>query len=123
MPNQHFTETDLQREWNLFLESLKTKDILVFNAINNFRLNKIDEDTINIKYASDTAKSEFDKVQTDFINHFKHKVNHFRIKITYSMDVALKKEIMTKKKLFDKMAEKNPLLNQLNDIFKFDFSS
>lgn len=123
LPNQHFTETDLQREWNLFLQSLKRKDVLVYNAINGFRLRKIDEDTINIQYASDTAKSEFDKVQSDFFNHFKHKVNHFRMKITYSMDVALKKEIMTKKKLFDKMAEKNPLLNQLNEIFKFDFSA
>lgn len=123
LPNQHFTETDLQREWKLFLQSLKSKDVLIYNAINGFRLKKMDEDTINIQYASDTAKSEFDKVQAEFFNHFKHKVNHFRIKVTYTMDVALKKEIMTKRKMFDKMAEQNPLLHQLNDIFKFDFSS
>lgn len=122
LPNQHFTETDLQKEWNLFLDKIKKRDAVLYNAISSFRLSKHDEDTISVNYPSGTAKSEFEKIQSEFFNHFKHKVNHFKIKVNYNMDVALKKEIMTKRKLFEKMAAKNPLLKDLDDLFKFDFS-
>ena len=95
---------------------------MLYNAINGFKFSKLDEDTVIINYPSDTAKAEFEKVQGDFFNHFKHKANHFRIKIEYRMNFALKKEIVTKRTLFEKMAEKNPLLRDLDGIFKFDFS-
>ena len=124
LPNNHFTETDLQIEWKKFLDSLQTKDAVVYNAISGFRLHKEDEDTILINYPSDTAKAEFEKVSGDFFNAFKHKVNHHRIVITYKMDsVNLKKEIITKRSIFEKYVQLNPLLRDLDDLFKFDFNS
>ncbi|AZI22711.1 hypothetical protein EIH07_06495 [Chryseobacterium taklimakanense] len=122
LPTNHFTETDLRSEWALFLEEIRKNDILVYSAINGFRISKIDEDTIRVNYPSDTAKAEFDKVQAEFFNHFKRKANHHRIKVEYKMDTALKVEIITKRGLFEKMAEKNPVLRDLDDLFKFDFS-
>ena len=122
LPNNHFTETDLHNEWSKFLEDIRKKDIVLYSAINGFRFSKLDEDTILVNYPSDTAKSEFEKVQGDFFNHFKRKVNHHTIKIDYRMDVGLKMEIVTKRSLFEKMAEKNPVLRDLDDLLKFDFS-
>lgn len=122
LPKNHFTETDLQTEWQKFLDKIKENDIVIFSAINGFRLSKKDEDTILIAYPSESAKSEFTKIQSEFFNHFKHKVNHFRIKTDFVMDVALKKEILTKRKIFDKFAQINPVLKDLDDLLKFDFS-
>ncbi|WOC50993.1 hypothetical protein BPO_0346 [Bergeyella porcorum] len=122
LPTNHFTETDLREEWRLFLGELRKKEPLIFNAIYGFRLSKKDENTIQVNYPSDTARAEFSKVQGDFFNHFKHKVKHFKIEVIYQMDVALKKEIETKRSLFEKMMEKNPLLKDLDDLLKFDFS-
>ena len=122
LPSNHFTDTDLQVEWKKFLEELQGKDVLVYNAINSFKLYKRDEDIVEITYPSDSAKSEFEKVRSDFFNHFMHKVNHFNIVIKYKNDVSLKKEIMTKRKIFDKFAEINPVLRDLDDLFKFDFN-
>lgn len=122
LPKNHFTETDLQNEWNIFLKTIKAGDTVVFNAINGFKLNKKDEETIIITYPSESARSEFDKVRSDFFNHFQHKVNHFNIQVEYKMDAALKIEILTKRKIFDKFAEINPLLKELDELLKFDFS-
>lgn len=122
MPSNHFTETDLVTEWQNFLVKLKERDIVLFSALSGFKMTKKDEDTIEICYPSETARSEFEKVRSEFFNHFKHKVNHFNIKTEFRMDVALKKEVLTKRKLFDQLAEINPLLNELNDLMKFDFS-
>ena len=122
LPSNHFTETDLHNEWNKFLAEMQSEDIIVYNAISSFKLRKKDENTVEITYPSESAKSEFEKVRGDFFNHFMHKVSHFNIGIEYKNDTTLKKEIVTKRKIFDKFAELNPVLKDLDDIFKFDLN-
>lgn len=122
MPSQHFSETDLQTEWRKFLVELQDKDIIVYNAINSFKLKKKDENIVVVTYPSESAKVEFDKVRADFFNHFMHIVNNFNITVEFSVDVTMKKEIITKRKIFDKFAEINPLLKDLDDLFKLDFN-
>ena len=122
LPSNHFTETDLQNEWKKFLIELQGKEVLIFNAISSFKLTKKDENIIEVTYPSDSAKIEFEKIRSDFFNHFMHKVNHFNIAIEYKNDISLKKEIITKRKIFDKFAKINPVLRDLDDLFKFDFN-
>lgn len=122
LPNNDFTEQELQTEWQQFLRQIQLKDIVIFNAISSFQLSKPEKDVIHISYPSEIAKVEFDKVQAKFFKYFKQKVNNFRIKLEYKMNVAMKKEMLTKRKIFDKLVEKNPLLQELDNLFKFDFS-
>lgn len=122
LPNNHFTNTDLENEWQIFIQNLKKEDIVIYSAINNFIISKLDENTIEVAYPSETARVEFDKVRDLFFNHFRHKVNHFKIEITYKLTPSLKTEILTKRKLFDKLAEINPVLKNLNELMRFDFS-
>lgn len=77
---------------------------------------------IEVQYPSDTAKVEFDRISGDFFNHFRRKVNNFSIEIEFKKDDKLKMEIVTKKTIFEKMVEKNPLLKDLDDLMKFDLS-
>lgn len=123
LPQSHFTETDLQAEWNLLLKQLQRKDTFVFNAIKTFKLLKSGENQITVLFPSDSAKVEFDKVSREFFNHFKTKVHNFSIEVVYKRDTEnLKIEVMTKRKIFEKFAEKNPLLKDLDDLLKFDLT-
>ena len=122
LPDHHFTETDLQTEWRNFLKDLSVSDVVAYNAISSFQLRKADENQIEVLYSSDSAKHEFERVQADFFNHFKHKVNNFKIEILYKADTSLKREVVTKRKIFDKFAEINPVLRDLEDLMKFDFT-
>lgn len=122
LPEHHFTQSDLDKEWLIFINSLSKSNSVAFNAINNFKLSKSQENTIAVNFSSTTAKVEFDKVSGDFLNHFKHKVSNFKIHFEFFKDETLKKEILTKKKLFEKFAEINPILKDLDDLMKFDLS-
>ncbi|WP_241775014.1 hypothetical protein [Chryseobacterium sp. ERMR1:04] len=123
LPKNHFTETDLQMEWNLLLKQMQSKNTFVFNAIKAFKLVKIDEHNIQVSYPSDSAKVEFDKISGEFFNHFKRKVHNYSIEIEYKRDFeSLKVEVVTKKSIFEKFIEKNPLLKDLDDLMKFDLS-
>jgi len=122
VPAQHFTETDLQNEWQSFLQSLQARDAIIFNAVGSFKLLKKDEKTVQVTYPSESARAEFEKVRTEFFNHFMHKVNNYSIVVEFTVDVTMKKEIMTKRKIFDKFAEINPVLRDLDEAFKLDFN-
>lgn len=119
----HFTETDLQSEWNILLSQLRAKGDVIYNAIKSFKLEKIDEKLIQIQYPSNSAKVEFDKISIEFFNHFKHKVNNHSIVFEFKHEPDnLSQEVMTNKKKFDKFVEINPLLKDLNDLMKFDLT-
>ncbi|MCY0968569.1 hypothetical protein [Chryseobacterium wangxinyae] len=123
LQEHHFTETDLQAEWNLLLMQLKTTDPVVHSAIKSFKLLKVDEKKIEIQYPSSSAKSEFDKVSPEFFNHFRHKVNNHSIVFDFKHEPQnLRQEVLTTKKIFEKFTEINPLLKDLDDLMKFDLT-
>ena len=122
LPEHHFSDVDLQREWKIFLDDLQQKNTVLFYAVNTLKVYKKDENVINILYPSDSVKSEFEKVQGEFFNHFKRKVNNYKIEVEYSNDVTLKKEIVTKRSIFEKFVEINPVLKDLDDLLKLDLS-
>lgn len=102
---------------------LRTKGDVIYNAIKSFRLEKIDEKVIQIQYPSNSAKVEFDKISIEFFNHFKHKVNNHSIVFEFKHEPDnLSQEVLSTKKKFEKLVEKNPLLKDLNDLMKFDLT-
>ncbi|WP_228720234.1 hypothetical protein [Chryseobacterium panacisoli] len=123
LPQHHFTDTDLQMEWKIMLKQLQVKNNFVFNAVKTFKLEKAEENKIKVLFPSDSAKVEFDKISGEFFNHFKRKIQNHRIEVEYVRDVEnLKIEVVTKRKMFEKMIEKNPLLKDLDDLMKFDLT-
>lgn len=123
LPQNHFTETDLQAEWNLLLKQLQRKDAIIFNAIKSFKMIKSGENEITVLFPSDSAKAEFDKVSREFFNHFKTKVHNHSIQVAYKRDAEnLKVEVMTPRKKFEKFVKLNPLLKDLDDLMKFDLT-
>lgn len=123
LSESHFTDTDLQTEWKLKLKQLQAADSFVFNAVKTFKLVKSGENQIRVLYPSDSAKAEFDKISGEFFNHFKTKVHNFAIEVDYQRDFEnLKVEVVTKKKIFEKFIEKNPLLKDLDDLMRFDLT-
>ncbi|WP_246022137.1 hypothetical protein [Epilithonimonas xixisoli] len=122
LPSNHFSQTDVDREWDIFLKNLSRTNTFVYNAISSFKLEKTDEHQITVKYSSEFAKSEFDRISPEFFNHFRHKVNNFKFEIDYVTDLSIKKEVMTKRKIFEKFVEINPLLKDLDDLMRFDLT-
>lgn len=122
LPKNHFAESDVQEFWQQFLSELKQKEFFIYNAICDFKINKLDENTLKIQYPSETAKTEFDKISPQFFSEFKHKVNHFSVEAQFEINHRMKKEKITRRKIFEQLAEKNPLLNELNSIFNFDLT-
>lgn len=123
LPKNHFTETDVQTEWKYFLDQIKKKDTVTYNAISVFKIAKKTEDELEITYSSESAREEFDKCKDLFVQHFKQKVHHYSISIVFKkIEIKTKVEVMTKRSKFEKLAQQFPLLRDLDAVMKFDFS-
>ncbi|BAP31266.1 uncharacterized protein CHSO_2229 [Chryseobacterium sp. StRB126] len=123
LPKNHFTDTDLQAEWKIMLKQLQIKNNFVFNAVKTFKLEKTEESKIKVLFPSDSAKVEFDKISGEFFNHFRRKVQNYSIEVEYVRDIEnLKIEVVTKRKIYEKFIEKNPILKDLDDLMKFDLT-
>ncbi len=122
LPDNHFSDIDLQVAWIAFLKELFQENIVAWSAINTFKLSKIGENQIEVKYSSDTAKKEFETIQMDFFSRFKHKVNNSQIEIIYREDITLKKGNLSKKQVFEQLVEINPVLQDLENLMRFDFN-
>ncbi len=123
LPKNHFSDIDLQKHWSLFLNELKARDYIIYIVVNSFKISKKDEFTIVLNYPSDMVKQKFDdNVKGEFLNSFQRKVQNFSIKAEFVKDVTLKQELLTKRKMFEKLVEINPVLKDLNDLFDFDLS-
>ncbi len=122
LPSNHFSQTDLDHEWEIYLKNTAKTNTFLYNAISSFKMEKSDENEITVRYSSEFAKSEFDRVSPEFFNHFRHKVNNFKFDIQYKTDLTIKKEVLTKRKIFERFAEINPVLKDLDDLMKFDLS-
>lgn len=121
LPKQSFTDAQLVKEWNAFLSEIEIKEKLVYSAINRFKVSKLEDDKIQIIYPSASAKTEFEKVSTQFFQQLKQNLNHYQIQIDYQIDMKnLKVEVKTKKNIFEDFCKKNPLLGKLHQHFKFD---
>ncbi|MRM85677.1 hypothetical protein D1Z98_08200 [Riemerella anatipestifer] len=124
LPDGHFSETDLQKEWKRFLKKLASdsEGMVTFNAVQNFTIEKAEENRVCIRYTSESARVEFEKVSPQFFNDFKHKFNNYRVKFDFEKAerVIIKKD--TKRDLFNKMVEVNPLLKDLQELMQFDFN-
>jgi hypothetical protein len=121
-PSQHFSQIDLEKEWQLFLAQLKTKDTFQHMLIQNVLLTKQDENLVEVEVASEVIQQEFLQIKTEFFNHFAHKVNNHCIEINFKFNETLMVETPNKRKLFDKFAQLNPTLLDLDKFLKLDFS-
>jgi len=122
LPSDPFSEKQLLEEWNLFLQNLQTKNSHEYSAIKNCKLHKNSDNEIIVKVASEAMKEELRALETIFLSNFTNKVNNFHIKFKYEENQTLQREIITKRKLFDRFVEENPILKDLEDLMKFDFS-
>lgn len=122
LPDHHFTEKDLQTEWQIFLNDLFIKDQVTYFAVNTAKLHKKEENVVEILYPSDLVKTEFEKIQAQFFNHFKRKVNNYKIEVSYREDKKLIKKQETKRDIFQKFVEINPVLKDLDELMRLDLS-
>lgn len=122
LPNEEFTEEIMQAHWADFVQKIDDdgRKILASNLHSDIPKLR-DKTTLCIQLPNDTMKKEVEREQYDLIEYLKLKLNnHFiSLNITVNEETA-KKYAFTPEEKYEKLREKNPVIDLLRKEFDLD---
>ncbi|HZJ21193.1 MAG TPA: DNA polymerase III subunit gamma/tau, partial [Pricia sp.] len=113
LPNEAFTQEDMQKHWADFVEKIDGDgQKILASSLTTDMPKMFDETTIWIELPNDTMKKEVEREQYDLMVHLKQQLkNHFiSLRITVNEETA-KKFAFTPEEKYEKLREKNPAID------------
>ncbi|NER14042.1 DNA polymerase III subunit gamma/tau [Leptobacterium flavescens] len=122
LPEDSFKEEEMQDAWSDYIKKIEGdgKKIMASNlAADTPKLR--DTNTIWIELPNDTMKKEIEREHYPLMEHLKKRLNNYKIELKITVnEVAAKKYAFTPQEKYEKLREKNPLLDKLRKEFDLD---
>ena len=122
LPKEHFTQNQLLKYWNQYVEILEEK-----GKYNLAAILKIDTPTIkdihfiSLEFPNSTNKIEVENQQTDLLKFLRKSLNNYDIKLDISINEKMEKDFSyTAEEKYAKLKKKNPSVEILKKTFNLD---
>lgn len=121
-PHENFTQKQLLKEWNKYINDLEKNGQYNFASILRIDSPKLQgENTIVLEYPNATNKLELERSKNDLLIYLRKRLNNFGINLEISVNEELEKQFAyTPKEKYDKMKAKNPNIGLLKRVFNLD---
>ncbi len=122
LPEDPFSEKDLITHWDAFVQQLDDQGRKILAANLQADIPKLkNENTIWIELPNGTMKKEVEREQSLMMNYLKEHLNNYSItlEIKVNEDTA-KKFAFTPEEKYEKLREKNPVIDLLRKEFDLD---
>ena len=123
LPAHPFTEKELIRHWNDFIEKIDSKGKKILASSLQTDRPKLKEDhLVFIELPNDTMKKEVEREQGRLLAYLKEKLNNHSIALEIGVnEETAKKFAFTPEEKYEKLKEKNPIIDVLRKEFDLDF--
>jgi len=121
LPKDTFTEAEMLKHWNNFVDKIDKKGQKILASNLSADVPKLQENsTLWIELPNATMKKEIEREQYDLMTYLKEQLNNYEItlKITVNETTA-KKFAFTPEEKYEKLREKNPLIDLLRNEFDY----
>lgn len=122
LPKEHFTQNQLLKYWNQYVEILEEK-----GKYNLAAILKIDTPTIkdihfiSLEFPNSTNKIEVENQQTDLLKFLRKSLKNYDIKLDISINEKMEKDFLyTAEEKYAKLKKKNPSVEILKKTFNLD---
>jgi DNA polymerase-3 subunit gamma/tau len=116
-----FSETQLQMAWNEYVQRLKKSGEKILASILETDLPKLKEREIIIELPAETMKIDLERAQNKLMGFLKNKLHNSQISLTILVnESSAKKFAFTPIEKYNKLKEKNPLIDKLRSTFDLD---
>ncbi len=113
-PKNSFTEKEFQSAWSEFTNKIDGEG--KYNLLSHLTMSKplLEGTSINLVYPNHTIKTEVERAQHDILSFIKDKLQNYDINLAITVnETAEKKYAYTPIEKYEKLIEKNPLLDTL----------
>lgn len=121
LPEQPFTETDLQVAWKEYARLLEKKGEHIIASHLDMVLPTCDKNTIQVTYPNETIKVEMERSQQYLLNFLSKKLNNHSLSLAIEVNEKEQKNYAyTPREKFEKLREKYPIMDTLKKTFDLD---
>ncbi len=122
LPKENFTEEEMLDAWNEYVKIIDDNGKKILSSALHTDIPKLkDKNTIWIELPNDTMKKEVERDQYLLIQHLKEKLNNYEIDLYITVnEAAEQKYAFTPQEKYEKLKEKNPLIDKLRKEFDLD---
>lgn len=119
--NETFNETQLHAAWDDYVHRLKNKGEKILASILETDLPKLKDDEIHLELPNETMKLDLERAQNKLMAFLKTKLHNTRISLVIEVnETTAKKFAFTPIEKYNKLKEKNPLIEKLRSTFDLD---
>ena len=122
LPEDAFTEKELQMHWEAYIKKLETDGRKILASNLHSDVPKLKEGhTICIELPNGTMKKEIEREQSGLMSFLKQALHNYHITLSISVnEETAKKYAFTPEEKYEKLREKNPAIDLLRKTFDLD---
>ncbi|TYA72000.1 DNA polymerase III subunit gamma/tau [Seonamhaeicola marinus] len=121
LPKEPFTEEELLKTWNTYVDLLIEKGQRNLASILSIDTPKLKETTIHLEFPNATNKVEVERNQYNLLGYIRKTLNNYDIDLSIEVnEVMEKKYAYTSIEKFEKLKEKNPNIELLRKTFNLN---
>ena len=119
--DEKFTETQLQAAWDEYIKRIKNKGAKILASIMESDMPKLNGKIITLELPNETMKNDMERGQNPLMAFLKKKLQNTLITLEINVnEQAAKKFAFTDIEKYEKLKEKNPLIEKLRTTFDLD---
>ena len=119
--SEDFTEEQVQEAWKDYVKKLTKKGRKILASIVDTDKPTLVGNVIHIELPNDTMRIELQKSQGELLKFIKRKIKNTSIQLEIDVNEQVqKKYAFTTREKFEKLKEKNPLIDKLRTTFDLD---
>lgn len=121
LPTDAFTYEDFMAYWNSFIKQLEEKGQFNLASILSIDTPKLEGTTIYLEFPNATNKVEVERQQYDLMMFLKKSLNNYELQLSIDVNEEMEKQYAyTTREKYEKLLEKNPMIETLRKTFDLD---
>lgn len=121
LPNEPFTEEDMQAAWKAYIGIAENEGRHNFASILRIDKPRLIKNAIHVEYPNETNKVEVSRQQYELMKYVRKTLNNYSVTLEISVNETKEKQYaFTAMDKFNKLKEKNPNIELLRRTFDLD---
>lgn len=121
LPTEHFTEDEMKLAWTDYTKKIEKEG--QYNLVSHLTMSqpKLESSTIHLEYPNSTIKLEVERAKYGLLEYLRKRLHNYDIDLAIEVnETAEKRYAYTPREKFEKLKEKNPLIDTLRQEFDLD---
>ena len=121
LPSEAFTETEMLEQWLKYAQRMEDKGYRIIAALLTINDPVLDGTTIIHELPNESSKIDFEKERPELLGYLRGKLHNHDIQINVKVNEALVvKKAYTNQDKYNRLAELNPNLEFMRNLFGLD---